>query len=165
MTYSARGGELYSLHFGTDTTATHFVYDTYVYVVDPSQLANLEMDINDVMADGRTVILGTQCSTYSKTWEYTAIVNGRSGWHSSNLPCNPTAWAAKTWHHIQIASHRDSNGVATYDWVSFDGTYSDFQGAVGPFRPESGHGGRNSPPQLPDRRIQQGKRLEHPLHG
>jgi hypothetical protein len=132
MTYSAKGGELYSLHFGSDTTATHFVYDTYVYVVDPSQLANLEMDINDVMADGRTVILGTQCSGYAKTWEFTAIVNGKSGWHPSNIPCNPANWAAKTWHHIQIASHRDSNGVATYDWVSFDGTYSDFHGAVGP---------------------------------
>ncbi|HTF66241.1 MAG TPA: hypothetical protein VK638_26505, partial [Edaphobacter sp.] len=131
MTYSAHGGEIYHVSFATDTQATHFVYDAYVYVADPSQLANLEMDMNDVMADGRTVILGTQCSTYSKSWEYTYYSGGSFHWRASNIPCNPKTWTAKTWHHIQIASHRDSNGIATYDWVNFDEQYSDFQNATG----------------------------------
>jgi hypothetical protein len=130
MTYSAHGGEIYHLSFATDTQATHFVYDAYVYVVDPSQLANLEMDMNDVMADGRTVILGTQCSTYSKSWEYTYQSGGHPHWRASNIPCDPKKWAANTWHHIQIASHRDSNGIATYDWVGMDGVYTDFQNAT-----------------------------------
>jgi hypothetical protein len=129
MTYSGRSGELFHLSFGKDLNATHFVYDAYVYVNDPSQLANLEMDMNDVMPDGRTVILGTQCSSYSKSWEYTYYSAGFH-WHPSNIPCNPETWSAKTWHHIQIASQRDSNGVATYDWVNVDGVYSDFQNAT-----------------------------------
>lgn len=132
MTYSGRGGEIYHLSFANDKNATHFVYDTYVYVVDPSQLANLEMDMNDVTADGRTMILGTQCSTYSKSWEYTLYTSGGFHWHPSNIPCDPTQWSANTWHHIQIASHRDNSGNATYDWVSVDGKYSDFAGASGP---------------------------------
>jgi hypothetical protein len=101
-----------------------------VYVTNPSQLANLEMDMNDVMADGRTVILGTQCATYSKSWEYTYQSGGHFHWRSSNIPCDPTKWSANTWHHIQIASHRDANGIATYDWVSVDGVYTDFQNAT-----------------------------------
>jgi hypothetical protein len=129
MTYSGRSGEIYHLSFGKDLNATHFVYDAYVYVDDPSQLANLEMDMNDVMSDGKTVILGTQCSTYSKSWEYTYYSAGFH-WHSSNIPCDPKTWSAKTWHHIQIASQRDSNGIATYDWVNVDGVYSDFQNAT-----------------------------------
>jgi hypothetical protein len=138
MTYSGHGGEIYHLSFATDKNATHFVYDTNVYVVDPSQLANLEMDMNDVMADGRTVILGTQCSTYSKSWEYTYQSGGHPHWRASNIPCDPKKWAANTWHHIQIASHRDGNGIATYDWVNVDETNTDFQNASGDSAPSLG---------------------------
>lgn len=132
MTYSAGAGEIYHVSFATDKNATHFVYDAHVYVVDPSQLANLEMDMNDVMPDGRTVILATQCSSYSNSWEYTLYTNGGFHWHPSNIPCSPKNWSANTWHHIQIATERDGNGNATYDWVSVDGQYSDFQNASGP---------------------------------
>lgn len=132
MTYSARGGEIYHVSFGTDMTATHFVYDANVYVVNPSQLANLEMDMNDVTADGKTIILGTQCSTYSGSWEYTLVAGGHPHWHASNIPCDPLKWSANTWHHIQIASHRDNSGNATYDWVGVDGQYTNFQNATGP---------------------------------
>jgi hypothetical protein len=132
MTYSGASGELFHVSFATDKNATHFVYDAYVYVTDPSQLANLEMDMNDVMTDGRTVILATQCSSYSNSWEYTLYTSGGFHWHPSNIPCSPLKWSANTWHHIQIASERDSNGVATYDWVSVDGQYSNFANATGP---------------------------------
>ena len=40
-------------------------------------------------------------------------------------------WSANTWHHIQIATHRDDSGNAYYDWIGFDGQYTDFQGASG----------------------------------
>ncbi len=131
MTYSGRGGEIYHVSFATDKLATHFVYDANVYVVDPSQLANLEMDMNDVTPDGKTMILGTQCSTYSKSWEYTLTAGGHPHWHASNIPCDPMKWSANAWHHIQIASHRDNSGNATYDWVGVDGQYTDFQNASG----------------------------------
>lgn len=127
MTYTNHGGEIYHLSFARDTKPKHFVYETSIYVTDPSQLQNVEMDMNAVMADDRTVILATQCSSISKTWEYTTA----SHWHPSNIPCDPRTWTANTWHHIQIASHRDDSGNAYYDWVNVDETYSDFQNASG----------------------------------
>ena len=132
MNYSAHGGEIYHLSFGLDTIATHFVYESYIYIVDPSQIQNIEMDMNHVMADGRTVILGTQCANGSKSWEYTKVENGGTHWYASNIPCDPRSWTPNSWHHVQIASHHDSNGVATYDWVSVDGNQISFQNASGP---------------------------------
>jgi hypothetical protein len=129
MSYSKHGGVRWHVSFAKDAAATHFIYDTYVYIVDPAQVANLELDMNQVMSNGKTVIFGTQCSTYSKTWEYT-YVSGGAHWKSSNVPCNPKNWAAKTWHHIQIASHRNSSGQVTYDWVNVDGTHSVFKNAT-----------------------------------
>ena len=130
MTYSSRAGERWHNSFANDTNATHFVLDTYVYVVNPAQMANLELDLNQVMSNGKTVIFGTQCSVYSHSWEWTSV-SGGPHWHSSNVYCDPTSWAAKTWHHIQIGFHRDSSGYVTHDWVNFDSTHSNFSGAAG----------------------------------
>jgi len=130
MTYSGRGGERWHNSFAKDAAATHFVLDTYVYVVNPNQLANLELDLNQVIPNGKTVIYGTQCSTYSHTWEWT-YYSGGYHWHSSNIACNPLTWSAKTWHHIQLGFHRDSSGNVTHDYVSFDGKQSTFSGATG----------------------------------
>jgi hypothetical protein len=130
MTYARHGGERWHVSFAKDASATHFIYDTYVYIVDPAQVANIELDMNQVMSNGATVIYGTQCSSYSRTWEFTTV-SGGSHWHSSNIPCNPKNWAANTWHHVQIASHRNSSGDVTYDWVNLDGTHSVFKNATG----------------------------------
>jgi hypothetical protein len=129
MTYSGHGGERWHNSFANDPASTHFVLDTYVYVANPDQLANLELDLNQVMSDGKTVIFGTQCSSYSHTWEWT-YYSGGWHWHSSNISCDTKTWAAHTWHHIQIGFHRDSNGTVTHDWVTFDGTHSTFSGAT-----------------------------------
>jgi hypothetical protein len=130
MTYYDHGGERWSLNFGHGSTSTYFVLDTYVYLVDPLQVENLELDINQVMPNGETVILGTQCSGVTGTWE-SAYTSGRyDHWLSSNIHCNPREWSANQWHHIQIAMHRDNNGVVTHDWVNLDGTHSVFSGAV-----------------------------------
>ena len=131
MTYSSRGGERWHDSFRNDSTSTHFVLDTYVYVVNPDQLANLELDLNQVMSNGQTVIFGTQCSTYSGTWEWTYYANGGFHWKASNVPCKTIDWTANTWHHIQIGFHRDNNGYVTHDWVDFDGVHSNFTGASG----------------------------------
>jgi hypothetical protein len=132
VTYSDHGGEIYHLSFAKDTTVSNFVYDTYIYLDDPSQIENIEMDMNQVMSDGRTVILATQCAGGSGTFEYTTISNGGTHWHPSNIPCNPKNWTAKTWHHVQIATHRDDSGNVTYDWVNLDGTATNFKNATGP---------------------------------
>jgi hypothetical protein len=132
MSYSDKGGERFSVTFDHNTEVTHFVYDTYVYIDDPSQLANLEMDMNQVMSDGKTVIYAFQCSSYSKSWEYSTIEGNSPHWHSTGLACSPKNWAANTWHHIQIASHRNSSGDVTYDWVGLDGNNKVLKNATGP---------------------------------
>lgn len=130
-TYTAKGGEIFHLQFTSDIRATHFIYDANIMLDDPKQLQNLELDMNQVMADGRTVIFGTQCSSGSGTWEYTTVSDGHTHWHPSNIRCNVQSWPAKTWRHIQIASERDSDGNVTYDWVCLDGACNDFQNAWG----------------------------------
>lgn len=129
MSYSDRGGERWHVTFANDAAATHFIMDTYVYVTNPDQLANLELDLNQVISSGKTVLFGMQCSTYSGTWEYTYYSSGFH-WKPSNVKCNPRSWAANTWHHIQVAYHHDSSGYITNDWVSLDGTKTAFSGAT-----------------------------------
>ena len=131
VSYWRYGGEIYHVSFGNDRYATHFVYDTYVYLVDPSQVQNLEMDMNQVTSDGKTIIFGTQCSSISKTWDYAYETSNHPHWHATNVPCNPRTWAANKWHHVQIGMHR-SGDVVTHDWVSLDGAVHYFQKATAP---------------------------------
>jgi hypothetical protein len=130
MTYSNRGGERWHNSFANDSAATHFIMDTYVFIKNPNQMANLELDLNQVMSDGRTVIYGTQCSVYSHSWEWSSYSSGSAHWHSSNVGCNPTTWSANTWHHIRVGFHRDSNGNVTHEYVEFDNNHSNFSGAT-----------------------------------
>jgi len=127
--YGDKGGQRYHLTFGKDPEATHFVYEANVYLVEPAEVENVEMDMNQVMSDGRTVIFGVQCAAHSKSWEYTYVDRSGTHWHPSNIHCNPHDWGTKKWHKIQIASHRDDGGNVTYDWVNFDGVYTDFENA------------------------------------
>jgi hypothetical protein len=129
MTYTKRAGERWSTSFASSTSATHFVVDTYIYLTDPSQVQNIELDLNQVMSNGATVIFGTQCSANTKTWEYT-VTTGGSHWRSSGLACNPHNWSAKTWHHIQIGLHRSSSGVVTHEYVNLDGSHKVFSNAT-----------------------------------
>ncbi|HEX6772092.1 MAG TPA: hypothetical protein VF126_08715 [Acidobacteriaceae bacterium] len=131
MTYTNRGGERWHISFGNDPNATHFALDLYVYLVNPSQVANLELDLNQVDSNGHTIVYGTQCSSYSKTWEYVYVSSGSPHWKPSNIPCNPLTWTAKTWHHIQIGYHRTTSGTVVHDWVDLDGKHSTFSGASG----------------------------------
>lgn len=131
VSYADKGGERYSLTFDHNTSVTHFIYDTWVYIDEPSELANLELDMNQVIANGKTVILSFQCSGNAGQWEYGLVTGGAPHWQHSGLPCNPKNWAAKKWHHVQIASQRNSSGDVTYDWVNLDGTYKQLKNATG----------------------------------
>jgi hypothetical protein len=133
--YTDGGGEIYHISFGSDENATHFVYDNWVYITDPASLENLEMDMNQVVSNGDTIIYGVQCAHGSKTWEYTINAGTRTKTHAhwlpSNIHCDPQSWSANTWHHIQLAYHRDASGNVTYDTASLDGVTTAFSNAVG----------------------------------
>jgi hypothetical protein len=124
-TFTGGGGLLYSLDYGTDPNAKNFVYDAQVWIADGSQVANLEMDNNQVIPNGDTVIYAFQCSGYSNAWEYSANVGTRTApivkWMPSTQPCNPANWTRNAWHHVQISYSRDDAGNVTYHSVWLDG--------------------------------------------
>jgi hypothetical protein len=136
MSFSDYGGEIYHTSFAADPTATHFIYDAQLWISNPSTVANIEMDLNQVIANGDTVIYGVQCDGWSGTWDYT-VNNGTptapiDSWIHTNVPCpEPKTWAANTWHHVQIAYFRDALGNVTYQSVVLDGALSEFTGATG----------------------------------
>ena len=130
MTYSNQAGERWSNQFAKDSTSTHFVLDTYVYLPNPSEVKNLELDINQVIANGETIILSTQCSGETGSWEYGDTVGRHDHWKSTKIKCNPAEWKANVWHHVQIGEHRGDDGYVTHDWVSLDGVYTPFEDAT-----------------------------------
>ena len=129
-TYTNYGGERYSILFGTDATSTNFLFDTWLYVASPnSGIANLELDLNQVMPNGQTVIFGFQCDGWSNTWDYTMNAGTPQKpvdqWMHTTQSCNPRKWTTNTWHHLQISYSRDGAGNVTYKSVWFDGAQQD----------------------------------------
>jgi hypothetical protein len=124
-------GWRWSNSFGKNSKPTNFAYCLDVYCTDWTKIMNLELDMNQVMADGRTCMLCVQSASGSKTWEYTTTPSGGAHWNKSNLSSNLQLWPAKTWKSIKIYSHRDSAGIVYYDGVEEDGVYSAFQNASG----------------------------------
>ena len=127
-TFTNAGGELYSVSYGNDTDSKNFLYDANVWISAGSTLSNLEMDNNQVMRNGDTVIYAFQCSGYSNTWEFSSNAGTPTQpqvkWIKSTSPCNPSKWTRDAWHHIQISTSRDDMGNVTYHSVWFDGVES-----------------------------------------
>jgi hypothetical protein len=127
-TFTNGGGELYSVTYGNDTDSKNFVYDAQVWLSSDSVISNLEMDNNQVLRNGDTVIYAFQCSGYNNVWEYSSNAGTPTHpdvkWIKSTVPCNPAKWTRNTWHHIQIYYSRDDSGNVTYHSVWFDGVES-----------------------------------------
>jgi hypothetical protein len=124
MTYTDRAGERWSYDFGdNDSTSTHFVIDTDVYFPVPSEILNLEIDVNQVTADGMTHILSTQCAGAVNSWEVGDTVGTSAHWESINIPCNPANWQANVWHHVQIGEERGTGSAVILDWLILDNQY------------------------------------------
>jgi hypothetical protein len=124
-TYRDNGDERYQVIFGDDESVTNFFYDGWLYLTSSSNtIANLEMDLNQVMSNGQTVIFGVQCDGWKGTWDYTANLGSadhpNDQWIQSKAPCNPRNWSINAWHHIQISYSRNDSGVVTYKSVWFD---------------------------------------------
>jgi hypothetical protein len=133
-TFTNNSRELYSLTYGNDSDATHFVYNARVWIDSGSQIANLEMGNNQVIPNGDTVIYAFQCSGFANVWEYSANVGTPTApvvkWLRSSAPCNPANWTPDAWHHVQIRYSRDAVGNVTYESVWFDGVESPINATV-----------------------------------
>jgi hypothetical protein len=125
--FSNSGDERYSIAFSDDINAKNFFYDTWVYLTSSSsKIANLEFDVNQVMPNGLTVLMGVQCDGYSGLWAYTVNKGSASSpkpaWvGKSGTSCNPRNWTVNTWHHVQASLYRSSTGTITYNSVWLDG--------------------------------------------
>jgi len=125
-TFSKYGGERYITSFADDFTAKNFVYDGWIFLHNTaSTVSNLEMDVNQVMENGLTVIFGFQCDHWSGTWDYTANLGTpkapQDKWIHSKAACNTQKWAQNVWHHVQVSYSRDDSGNVTYNAVWLDG--------------------------------------------
>jgi len=125
-TYSNSAGERYYINFASESSPRNFLYDTWVYIASPSSdIASLEMDMNEVIENGDTVIFGVQCDGSSNTWDYTTNAGSRKKyedvWLHSSAYCNPREWSTDTWHHVQISYSRNGAGHVTYNSVWLDG--------------------------------------------
>ncbi len=134
-TWSNYGGECYSSRVGVDPTSENFVYDTWIYLASPTAgIANIELDLNQVIANGHTIIFGFQCDGWSRTWDYTENAGSPSSpndrWLHSTQSCNPQSWTPNAWHHVQIAYARDSSGNVNYKSVWLDGVEQDLNVTV-----------------------------------
>lgn len=126
ISFSNSGSERFYTSFGDDNTSTNFLYDAYVYLGSNStDIANIEMDLNQTMANGQTAIMGFQCDGWTSTWDYTANAGSPTKpvdtWVHSNQYCNPRTWSINTWHHVQIGYSRTTSGQVTYQAVWLDG--------------------------------------------
>ncbi len=130
VSWTGYGGERFSANLGSlDPISTHFSYEVWFYATDLSHVRSLEFDLNQVLANGETVIFGTQCNLGAGKWQYTTKVSGKAHWNSSAISC--PRMSANSWHHLKIRFHRDAAGVVTYDSVAFDDVTRSF-GASGP---------------------------------
>jgi hypothetical protein len=122
MSYTASGGGVrwFDAKAASDS-ATHFLYDAYVYVTDVSSVMNLEMDMNHAITSPlRTVyILATQCDLSLGVWQVTT----NKVWVNTNAPCDRSQVTSGVWHHFQMQTHHDANGGVGiyYDAVAVDG--------------------------------------------
>ena len=124
--YTNGGNERYYVSFNDDTSSENFVYDAWVYLTSSAgDLANLEMDLNQVMPNGQTVIYGFQCDGYNGVWDFTKNAGSAKAyvdkWVHSSAKCNVRNWGRNAWHHIQISYSRNSSGDVTYHTVWLDG--------------------------------------------
>lgn len=126
MSYSGYGGERYSKSFGDDESASNFIFDTWIYVPSPnSGLVSLELDLNQVLSGGQTVIYGMQCDGWSNTWDISVNKGTTSRpenfWQHTSAPCNIRSWSTNTWHHVQLTYSRNDTGWITYKSAALDG--------------------------------------------
>lgn len=81
---------------GGGNKVTHFRYDFWLYIDNPSVAQSLEFDMNQSFG-GHRWVFGTQCDFKdSKKWDLWD--SGANKWQPSSVPCKP--FAANKWNHI-----------------------------------------------------------------
>lgn len=121
-----KAGVRWSNSFGKDSAPTNFVYDLWYMSPDPTQQAQLELDMNHVLPNGNNVFLCLQANHNSGAWDYTLTPDGNCHWIPSNIKVDPTKWTPNVYKHLRLKTSHDANGIVTYEGVEDDGDYQLF---------------------------------------
>ena len=94
-------------NLGSHDSASHFVYETYFYLKNPSASQALEFDVNQKRS-GKWYVFGTECVLAgSPHWNVYDAYDHR--WVSTGISCaKPRAY---TWNHLILELQRTSGGM------------------------------------------------------
>lgn len=99
---------LWTKYFASGSNVSHFTYDMYVMIDDPTRPQALEFDVNQTFGNNRWVF-GTECNFKDhKTWD---VWDGVNGWTATQVPCTPATFPANTWTHMVWQFERVGNQV------------------------------------------------------
>ena len=100
-------------------SVSHFIYDLYFYIDNPTASQALEFDINQTFGGNRWV-WGSECSfDASKKWDIWDDING---WKPTTIDCKP--FPANTWIHLVWNVERVGNQVHYISLTVGDQTYN-----------------------------------------
>jgi hypothetical protein len=121
MTLIAKGGYIYHGDALKDSSAFNtFCYETDEFFPDPSNLQQMEKDLEQVDATGSYVDMATQLNGNAGCLDITA----NSKWQHTPVKANPTAIAPATWYPTQRFFRNNGDGTVTYIGSKDNGTYS-----------------------------------------
>jgi len=112
------GAALWFKFLGSFPSATHFVYDLWFFIDDPSASQALEFNVAQA-AHGNRYNFSTQCLFAGKNiWRVWDPSTG--SWSASSAHCPPPA--ANTWNHLIWEVERDFSDNVIFTAVTVNGT-------------------------------------------
>jgi hypothetical protein len=102
------------------SNVSHYTYDVYFYIDDPSAPQALEFDTNQTYG-GQRWVWGSECNFkadgYWDIWDDAP----QTGWEETNIPCLATDFQANSWNHITWDMQQSGNNVQ-YNTLTINGT-------------------------------------------
>lgn len=103
---------------GPQPGTSHFVYDLYFYLNDPTAPQALEFDVNQSV-NGKKYIFGTECD-FKGTLKHWRVWDYNLHWQDTGIACTQVQ-TANVWHHVIWEFERTSTGHTHFINVWMDG--------------------------------------------
>ena len=104
-------------------TATHFIYDFYFYITNPSVAQGLEFDVF-YSRDGLKNYFLTECDSrgmYAGTWQVSNATIDQ--WQHTGYPCKVNA---NSWNHVTLEFYRTPSGMTHFVSATMNGNTVNF---------------------------------------
>ena len=112
---------------GPNENVSHFVYDLYFYLKNPSAAQALEFDVNQAL-NSKKYIFGTECDIKNNhVWKIYDAYNHK--WNLTSVACS--APAAYSWNHLTLEFQR-YNGQMKFISITLNGKKSYFNKSYSP---------------------------------